>query len=100
MAVNNLDLDVKFWYLRPGWRLYFTQPLSLEFYRKKYAKKPCTFSIFQKLLPFESAHVRAFAIFFRVHQNRTTGADFVILGLCEISDIPPQTGELYDNSSK
>ena len=63
MAVNNLDLDVKFWDLGPGWRLYPTQPLILDLYRQKYAKNRSMFSVFQKLWPFKSAHVRAFAIF-------------------------------------
>ena len=47
MAVNNLDLDVKFWDLGPGWRLYPTQPLSLDLYRQKYAKTPVRFRFFK-----------------------------------------------------
>ena len=49
MAVNNLDLDVKFWDLGPGWRLYSTQPLSLDLYSKKYTK-PLYVFVFSKVM--------------------------------------------------
>ena len=95
MAVNNLDLDVKFWDLGPGWQLYPIQPLSLDLYRQKYAKTPVRFRFF-KSYDRLNQHMYEHSRFFHLLQNRTTGADFVIniaylrriLGLCEISDIP------------
>ena len=47
MAVNNLDLDAKFWDLGPGFRFYPTQPLSLDLYRQNYAKTPVRFRFFK-----------------------------------------------------
>ena len=54
MAVDNLDLDVKFWDSGPGWQVYPTKPLILDLYMQKHS---------QKLWPFELAHSR----FFRLH---------------------------------
>ena len=77
MAVNNLDLDAKFWDLGPGFRFYPTQPLSLDLYRQNYAKTPVRFRFFKsydRLNQQMNEHSR----FFRLHQNRTTGAYFVM----------------------
>ena len=71
-------------------------------------QKPLYVFDFSKVITVRVSTCTSIRNFFRVHQNRTTGADFVIntaylsriLGVCEISDIPPQAGELYDNSSK
>ena len=66
MAVNNLDLDVKFWDLGPGWRLYPTQPLILDLYRQKYAKTPVRFRFFKS---YDRLNQRMYehSRFFRLH---------------------------------
>ena len=108
MAVNNLDLDAKFWDLGPGWRFYPTQPLSLDLYRQKYAKTPVRFRFF-KSYDRLNQHMYEHSRFFRLHQNRTTGADFVIntaYPLCspaswltsEFSN--NQIGEIHDHLNK
>ena len=43
MAVNNPNLDVKFWDLGLGWLLNSTQPLILDLNRQKHAKTPLRF---------------------------------------------------------
>ena len=77
MAVNNLDLDVKFWNLGPGWQLCPTQPLSLDRYWQKHAKNSVRFRFFKRYDRLNQ-HMYEHLRFFRLHQNRTTGADFVI----------------------
>ena len=78
MAVNNLDFDVRFWNLGPGWQLYPTQPLSLDLYRQKYAKIPIRFRFF-KSYDRLNQQIYEHSRFFYLHQNRTTGTDFVSL---------------------
>ena len=86
----------------------YLKPLSLDHYRQKHAKTLVSF-LFFKSYDRLNQHMYEHLRFFRLHQNRITGADFVIKQLTRFAArlhgslqnfSNNQIGEIHDNLNK